>query len=524
LNLTESDYQHDQTPCLYNQDLNFKEPSPIEDAPASASIDTVDEYGEAWDHIQELREVIQNLSIDMESAGIDPDNPDPLDDSAVDQSDYYHTLQDDLKEAEKARNDSIQMVLPFGDDLETGAPLGKDVKTRTPHHSDGGARSRRFALQDTVKKLLLDLHPTDHQQHAIGHCYRTQQSTAAVNVVFSKKHKNTHYKNLQTCGNVWICPVCAAQVAENRKGELKKAIQIHVQNGGGVYLATYTVPHKREDDLKDMFLRFKDARQRFKRGAPMTRIKDRFYWKWSITATEITYGQNGWHPHTHEVIFLNKPWFGQRKATGELYKTEGEFIIDFREKIYGRWRRFAEKCGFDSPSRDHGVDIQNAEFAGNYVAKWGDDKNEASKKWEIYDEVTKAHIKTGKGKGRTPFDLIRSFQDGDKYAGKLFVEFARVFKGSRQLSWSRGMKLHFNIQEFSDEELVKRQEDEGIVLGAFDREQWNIVRRHKNLRADVLYAGLSGGWPAILSLIRRYEKLERNMSIGDGSAGYQRVH
>lgn len=522
MNFTEVDYQTDINPQNYNQNVEPDSHCRHDDTHSDSAKKPVDEYGEAWENLDNLREVIQDMALDMGMGGIDPDNPDPLDDSAVYQSDRYHSLKDELKEAEKSYHGSIQPVLPFTSEEEVGAPLGRDVKTRTPHPSDGGARSRRFALQDTVKKLLLDLHPAGHQQHAIGHCYRTRQGTADVKMVFSKEHKNTHFGNLQTCGNVWICPVCAAQVAENRKGELKKAIKTHVQNGGGVYLATYTVPHKREDDLKEMFLRFKDARQRFKRGAPMKRIKDRFFWNGSITATEITYGQNGWHPHTHEVVFLDKPWFGQRKATGESYKTEDEFIVDFKEKVYGRWRRFAEKCGFDSPSRDHGVDIQNAEFAGNYVAKWGDDKNEASKKWEIYDEVTKAHIKTGKGKGRTPFDLIRSFQDGDTHAGKLFIEFASVFKGTRQLSWSKGLKSRFNIQEFSDEELVKRQEDEGIILGVFDREQWNLVRRH-DLRADVLYAGLNG-WPTVLSLIRGYQELERNMSVGDGSAGYKGVH
>jgi hypothetical protein len=40
---------------------------------------------------------------------------------------------------------------------------------------------------------------------------------------------------------------------------------------------------------------------------------------------------------------------------------------------------------------------------------------------------------------RTPWDLARDFQEtGDCRSAELFREFARAFKGKKQLVWSRG--------------------------------------------------------------------------------------
>ena len=80
--------------------------------------------------------------------------------------------------------------------------------------------------------------------------------------------------------------------------------------------------------------------------------------------------------------------------------------------------------------------------------------------------MTKGHIKKGKAGGNA-FDLLRAVlaDKEDKQAAALFAEFAKAFKGKRQLSWSNGLKAKFNLAEKNDEELASELEDNAELLG-----------------------------------------------------------
>ena len=112
--------------------------------------------------------------------------------------------------------------------------------------------------------------------------------------------------------------------------------------------------------------------------------------------------------------------------------------------------------------------------------------------------MTKAHIKKGKAGGETPFDLLRSVlaDKEDKQAFALFAEFARCFKGKRQLSWSNGLKARFNQVEKEDQELAAEIEDSAELLGQILADQWRDVLKVK-ARATVLELATFSGWPAV---------------------------
>ena len=108
---------------------------------------------------------------------------------------------------------------------------------------------------------------------------------------------------------------------------------------------------------------------------------------------EVTYGQNGWHPHHHVLLLVNHH--------------------DLRFKDYIReltelWIKACVKSGLNAPSMQHGLDLRNGYYAEQYVSKWG-----------IEDEVTKGHTKKGRNGGYTPFDLLNmSIQDEEIYGKK----------------------------------------------------------------------------------------------------------
>ena len=73
--------------------------------------------------------------------------------------------------------------------------------------------------------------------------------------------------------------------------------------------------------------------------------------------------------------------------------------------------------------------------------------------------------------GKSPFDLLNDFGNGDCNAGKLFIEFAYCFKGKRQLFWSRGLrqKLGISILDKSDEEISRN------LVTVVDAAHWKLI-------------------------------------------------
>ena len=64
-------------------------------------------------------------------------------------------------------------------------------------------RVERFALQSVARDILPD--------SRTAKCLRIRAHDRDVQVWKSKKHKTASYGGLQTCGSVWVCPVCGAK-------------------------------------------------------------------------------------------------------------------------------------------------------------------------------------------------------------------------------------------------------------------------------------------------------------------------
>ena len=124
--------------------------------------------------------------------------------------------------------------------------------------------------------------------------------------------------------------------------------------------------------------------------------------------------------------------------------------------------------------------------------------------------MTKGHIKKGKAGGENAFDLLRAVlaDKEDRQAAALFAEFAKAFKGKRQLSWSNGLKAKFNLVEKNDEELAAELEDNAELLGLISPDEWRDVLKVK-ARATVLELAAAGGWPAVAGLSGIHRRLPR---------------
>lgn len=382
----------------------------------------------------------------------------------------------------------------------SATPLGKytksaptcDQKTREKIREN---RAERYELLATARALFLYQGKQKGLKNVFDYA-RTAKckyiSFSAVSIHISKKHNKAFYGGLVNCGSVWACPVCTAVVQERRRLEIGQGVAWAYNNKLQTALITLTFPHYFENSLDDLIKKQAKALSLFRKGNAWDLFKSRAGYGGLIRSLELTYGANGWHPHTHELWFLNANFSAEN---------EKEFIVN-------RWLNCCIKAGLVDANNAaqiaafklHAVDIKDRCDASDYLAK-----NDDSKHWGVDRELAKAATKAGKAAGLHAFGLLAKARDGDKTAGQKFVEFADTLKGKRQLFWSRGLKKLVGIDDLSDEEIVEKETDNADFLNILDHEDWKRVRKNKN-QAQLLDAAENGGLSAVVAFLSALRK------------------
>jgi len=365
---------------------------------------------------------------------------------------------------------------------EETVPLGiyaKSVHT-APKFDAMELRGQRFALQSVARKIL--------PESRTAKCLRFRAFGRQVEVWKNHEHKTAHYAGLQTCASVWACPVCAAKIAERRRAEVLAAMSAHKAQGGNVHLLTLTAPHSRRDQLQTLLDQQAKALKRFWNDRQTKAILAEMGYLGLIRAREVTHGRksehdNGWHPHYHILLFT-----GHEVSQERFDQVQRR---DWEVRLYLRWAMVCEKEGLGTPSMAHGLKLDDGEKAGSYASKWG-----------LEDEITKGHTKKAKAGGETPFDLLRAVlaDSEDRQAAALFQEFAKAFKGQRQLYWSSGLKARFAVGELTDAELAARVEEDAELLGSLTVEQWRDVL-FLDVRGLVLEIAAKTSWWHLLKFL-----------------------
>lgn len=351
-------------------------------------------------------------------------------------------------------------------------------------------RAERYELLASARALFLHEGKKEnlkypHDWHRTAKCMHVNVGQIAVHK--STEHKGAFYSGLMTCGSVWACPVCTAKVQERRRAEIGKAVAWAYDSGKQAAMVTLTFPHYKQNELDDLVKKQADALARFRRGAPWDRFKDRLGYAGLIRALELTYGANGWHPHTHELWFV---------GADSSVEQEKDFIVE-------RWLKCCIAAGLVEAGNAsqiaafklHAVDIKDRCDASDYLAK-----NDEASHWGVDRELAKASSKAGKAAGLHPFGLLAQARDGDKVAGAKFVEYAKVMRGKRQLLWSRGLKDLVGLDDLTDEELAAQQDDKADLLGLITPLQWSWVRK-AGLRSQILDAAELSGWIGVEAII-----------------------
>jgi hypothetical protein len=174
-----------------------------------------------------------------------------------------------------------------------------------------------------------------------------------------------------------------------------------------------------------------------------------------VRATEVTYGENGWHVHIHLLLLFDGP-------------VSTDTVKAMADQLYKLWSRGLACAGFTA-SRRHGVDVRRCSGAEQGLERI------AGYFEKMTFEAAGGRFKSGRKGGRTPFEVLADgLATGLADDLELWLEWERSSKGRRQLVWSRGLKAKAGIEDRSDEEIAA-ESDEGETLVILPRLTWREV-------------------------------------------------
>jgi hypothetical protein len=334
------------------------------------------------------------------------------------------------------------------------------------------------------------------------------------------------FRGVAVCGNGWVCPVCAARITEARRKEIRRGVQRFRGQGGVVVLTTLTFSHGRQDALAPAWVALGRAIQAYTCSATVKNFRAAMGFAGRIRAREITYGVNGWHPHSHALEL-----YDAALCTAEALEAWRPKLARAWQVAWQRANRFSfERVQETGPSLEHGLDM-TLTGTDDYIAKWGTDA-----------ELSKWHVKRAQPEpgaegelglaGYSPFDLLRIYAGelldtrlglNRNRAAALFGEYAAAVKGTAQLHWSRGLKASLRVAELTDVELAAAEDEEPrAVLGTLTASEWfTLVSVNRQVEFLGLVALGGFAWARVF-LDHWREELERWRAHGQRFAADER--
>lgn len=319
-------------------------------------------------------------------------------------------------------------------------------KNRTPKKG-GLGNNGRYVDQRHATGLVRTYDPKASLQ--MYHC-KWSAFDPLVTLAKSSKTGLSSYKGLMTCSKVWLCPLCSARISWMRANEVNALLSWARKKGYGIQMLTLTTRHGLGDDLAGQLEAMKQAKRRFQQRREWRALKQEIVG--SVTATEESHGGNGWHTHFHIVVITKIP-------------------VDLAA-LLPVWLTCLAAFGLSG--NKHALQVQDASAVKEYLTKFG-----------AAEELTLGHSKQGREGGRSPWQLLRDSRGGDQRATALWIEYAKAFKGRRQLVWSNGLKKLAGVKEQTDDQAAKDAENETFeALREWDVWAWSNSRSRRGSMID----------------------------------------
>lgn len=348
----------------------------------------------------------------------------------------------------------------------------------------------KWELQDTARRFLWT-------GHRLANCHRVRREDSSVQVRMSEERRKAFYSGLQTCGLVWLCPVCAPKIQAVRSAELEAAIDQAESLGLSVDLVTLTLPHRKGQALAELEGVLRKAYRSMQNSRGYRDLRGVLGLVGTVASEELTWGPDTWwHPHLHVLRFRQA---GEVSRQGKLTAAD--------KRLFELWRSAVERRGWESPKLQ-GFSVHDGSRAHKYVQKLG--RPEEAFNWRLSDEMARSHTKRGRGERYTPFDFLRMGTEDPEGAWRgLWREYAEVYKGRQQLRWSKGLRERLAVQELgTDEQIAQSIGETWTWARDLSAEDWAVVRRHKARGVLLQVAELAGREGVEIYLAELHQKGE----------------
>jgi len=368
----------------------------------------------------------------------------------------------------------------------------KQSKTIAEFANNYGETALRFYLLEVARSLLPD--------ERIKVCWRYPlPQRKAVEIIYSDERGRARASGTMKCGSNWVCPACMTFIQEQRRVELQTAMERSSDDMITV-MVTYTVQHSKGDRLKPLVATMTDAYRKTRSGRYWQDIKKHYSIEGSVRSLEVTYGQFGWHPHFHELLFMDKSVLTDTRAGGL-----DELAQSLKGDIGGQWYEKITDAGL-WVNVDDAFDVKAGnKHTAEYIAKFGKLPSSGVLSVPAY-EMTHKTTKTARKGNFGVLDMLFAAGQGDNEQKRLFVEYAGATKGRSMIHWSRGLKSKLDIEVIRDEIAAQGVETEtDRLLAELTLNQWRIIADFGHI-GQVMTVANQGDSVALGELLEKIEE------------------
>lgn len=224
-----------------------------------------------------------------------------------------------------------------------------------------------------------------------------------------------------------------------------------------------------------------------------------------VKTYEFTYGENGWHPHIHMLMWVDKKdlnkalkyeqelndrwWHCVKKIAKDIFKE------DITDSLCADWKLKYHKPVFISKDQNGNVIPQKS---SHYITGWSGNH-----------ELTSSNYKKARGNNLTPYNLLEKAAESktkektDEWL-KIYAEYAVATKGNRRVEFStngvhdliRQWKLTADYIEKFKKKFSDKATENWKVVYWFNEQQWKNIcwleaTTKENTRQQILRLALN---------------------------------
>lgn len=401
------------------------------------------------------------------------------------------------------------------------------------------------ALQGFLKRAINNSVYYHYRLRMLANCGTMSDPRHGVQVV--SNGYATRFIGAKLCHHSWACPYCTAREMSHHSQRIGAAMDALAKQGLTAIMITMTLFHTVRQTCEESYDILRHAWMIFDKNKVWKRkhSNGKTYSKcgaWNtfnndmkathrVKTLEITYGQHGWHPHIHMLVWIPKK---------KLQK-----VADYERDLINQWKDCVDKAAKKilSPERyeyrkfyEAKYELSDNDHEGLFISKNANGKIRAwssadyicdisaKKGWGGNTEVTGLHNKEARNGNMTPFQMLEKAYElhhTDPCLSnrllELYLHFAWVCISRRlhRIDYSRtGLKAIIdNWMKGHEFKSAIKKKSSDICKSRYHNVAWFTSKQW----SDICYKNDVEGHYWIIPLITQFAKYEDDPIFGVGA-------